>query len=315
MKSITSVELSLRRLVSGKVREVFDLEDTLLFVATDRISAFDVVMPQGIPEKGRVLTGMSLYWFDLVSDICPNHLISASAGELPEEAAGHISDLSGRFMIVKKLQMLPVEFVVRGYLAGSGWKDYKKTGSVCGVALPAGLKEADRLPEPIFTPATKATTGHDENITEEHAAALCGADVLKRAKQSAINIYERAAGVAAERGIILADTKFEFGLDSDGDSDGDSDAGSDGEVTLADEVLTPDSSRFWPADSWEPGSSPPSFDKQYLRDWLDDAGWDHEPPPPDLPDEVVEQTKKRYVEAYERVTEEPFDAYLDRISH
>jgi phosphoribosylaminoimidazole-succinocarboxamide synthase len=302
MKSITSVELPLRRLVSGKVREVFDLEDTLLFVATDRISAFDVVMPQGIPEKGRVLTGMSLYWFDLVSDICPNHLISASVGELPEETGAQISDLAGRFMIVKKLQMLPVEFVVRGYLAGSGWKDYQKTGSVCGVTLPAGLKEADRLPEPIFTPATKATTGHDENITEEDAEALCGADVLKRAKQSAINIYERAAGVAAERGILLADTKFEFGV------------GPDGEVTLADEVLTPDSSRFWPADSWEPGSSPPSFDKQYLRDWLDDAGWDHEPPPPDLPEEVVEQTKKRYVEAYERITEEPFDAYLGRIA-
>jgi phosphoribosylaminoimidazole-succinocarboxamide synthase len=301
-KSITSVELPLQRLVSGKVREVFDLDNTLLFVATDRISAFDVVMRQGIPEKGRVLTGMSLYWFDLVSDICPNHLVSASTGELPSGLDGHEEELSGRFLIVKKLQMLPVEFVVRGYLAGSGWKDYKKTGSVCGVALPSGLKEADRLPEPIFTPATKATTGHDENITEEEAAALCGADVLKRAKQSAVNIYERAAGVAAERGIIVADTKFEFGL------------APDGEVTLADEVLTPDSSRFWPVDKWQPGSSPPSFDKQPLRDWLDGIGWDHEPPSPDLPAEIVEDTKSRYIEAYERITEERFDSYLARIA-
>jgi phosphoribosylaminoimidazole-succinocarboxamide synthase len=300
MKSITSVELPLKRLVSGKVREVFDLAHSLLFVATDRMSAFDVVMRQGIPEKGRVLTGMSLYWFDLVSDVCPNHLISSSSDALPEEAAANREELAGRFMIVKKLQMLPVEFVVRGYLVGSGWKDYKKTGSVCGVPLPAGLQEADRLPEPIFTPATKATTGHDENITEEDAAALCGADVLKRAKQSAISIYERAAGVAAERGIIVADTKFEFGL------------GSDGEVTLADEVLTPDSSRFWPADRWAPGSTPPSFDKQPLRDWLDESGWDREPPPPDLPPEVVEDTRSRYVEAYERITEEPFAAYLAR---
>lgn len=282
-KAITSIEISLPRRASGKVRELFELGPNLLFVASDRISAYDVIMTQGIPDKGRLLTGLSLYWFDLVSDICPNHLISASGADIPEQ-------LEGRSLIVEQLEMLPVEFVVRGYLAGSGWKDYQQTGSVCGIRLPPGLKEAGRLPEPLFTPATKAATGHDENITEDEAARLCGPDVLKRAKQSTINIYERAAGVAAERGIILADTKFEFGLRPDG------------EVVLADEVLTPDSSRFWPSDSWQPGSNPPSYDKQYLRDWLDEQGWDHEPPPPDLPDDVIEQTRLRYVEAYERMT-------------
>ena len=298
--SVTRVDLPLRRLVSGKVREVFEFDDRLLFVATDRISAFDIVMPQGIPDKGRVLTGLSLYWFDLISDICPNHLLSTSIDELPHAVRSAEQDLPGRFLIVRKLEMIPIEFVVRGYLAGSGWKDYQKTGEVCGVNLPSGLKEADRLPEPIFTPATKAATGHDENITEEAAAAICGPDVLKRAKQSAIAIYERAAGVAGERGIILADTKFEFGIDPGG------------ELIVADEVLTPDSSRFWPVDQWKPGSNPPSFDKQYLRDWLDSTGWDHEPPPPDLPDEVIEQTRVRYVEAYERIVEESFAAYLNR---
>lgn len=282
-KAITSIEISLPRRASGKVRELFELGPNLLFVATDRISAYDVIMTQGIPDKGRLLTGLSLYWFDLVSDICPNHLISASGADIPQQ-------LEGRSLIVEQLEMLPVEFVVRGYLAGSGWKDYQQTGAVCGIRLPPGLKEAGRLPEPLFTPATKAATGHDENITEDEAARLCGPDVLKRAKQSTINIYERAAGVAAERGIILADTKFEFGLRPDG------------EVVLADEVLTPDSSRFWPSDSWQPGSNPPSYDKQYLRDWLDEQGWDHEPPPPDLPDDVIEQTRLRYVEAYERMT-------------
>jgi phosphoribosylaminoimidazole-succinocarboxamide synthase len=298
--SITRVDLPLRRLVSGKVREVFEVDDRLLFVATDRISAFDVVMTEGIPDKGRVLTGLSLYWFDLISDICPNHLLSTSIEELPENVRSAEHDLAGRFLIVRKLEMVQIEFVVRGYLAGSGWKDYQNTGAVCGISLPPGLQEADRLPEPIFTPATKAMTGHDENITEEEAAAICGPDVLKRAKQSAIAIYERAAGVAGERGIILADTKFEFGIDPGG------------ELVVADEVLTPDSSRFWPVDQWRPGSNPPSFDKQYLRDWLDTAGWDHEPPPPELPGEVVEQTRVRYVEAYERIAEEPFSAYLKR---
>lgn len=293
-EALVTIDLPVPRLASGKVRELFDLGPSLLFVATDRISAFDVIMAQGVPDKGRVLTGMSLFWFDLLSDICPNHLISAAGSDLPEKLAA-LPELHGRFMLVKRLEMLPVEFVVRGYLAGSGWKDYSKTGTVCGVSLPKGLKESDRLPEPIFTPSTKATEGHDQNITEEEAADLCGVDVLKRAKQSAISIYERAAGIAAERGIIVADTKFEFGLDR-------------GEVVLADEVLTPDSSRFWPASDWVPGSSPPSFDKQPLRDWLDQQGWDHSPPPPPLPQELVNKMRERYIEAYDRITGRSFTA-------
>ena len=297
MSAITSVELPLPHLSTGKVRELFDLgPDQLLFVASDRISAYDVVMPQGIPDKGRLLTGMSIFWFDATSDICPNHYVPATLEDLPRAVRDPVEALQGRHMVVRKLEMLPVEFVVRGYLVGSGWKDYQRTGTVCGVPLPPGLREADELPEPIFTPATKATVGHDENITEAQAADLCPPGTLKVARDYAIGLYKRAASYARGRGIILADTKFEFGLNG----------GVGGEVTLADEVLTPDSSRFWPADRWAPGATPPSLDKQYLRDWLDAQGWDHSPPAPDLPDDVVERTRAGYVEAYERLTGRTF---------
>jgi len=297
--AVTSVELALPHLSSGKVRELFDLGgDGLLFVASDRISAYDVVMPQAIPDKGRLLTGMSIFWFGATSDICPNHFVSASPAELPRAVRAPVEALAGRHMVVRKLEMLPVEFVVRGYLVGSGWKDYQRTGAVCGIPLPAGLVEADKLPEPIFTPATKATEGHDENISEEQAAQLCPPGTLKVARDYAVGLYKRAAGYAKGRGIILADTKFEFGLAPDGTPTG--------EVTLADEVLTPDSSRFWPADRYQPGANPPSLDKQYLRDWLDAEGWDRKPPAPQLPPEVVDHTRASYVEAYARLTGRPF---------
>ncbi|HVE75353.1 MAG TPA: phosphoribosylaminoimidazolesuccinocarboxamide synthase [Actinomycetota bacterium] len=289
--AVTKVDLSLPKVASGKVREVFELgPDSLLFVATDRISAYDVIMEQGIPDKGKLLTGMSLFWFDLLDGVCPNHL-STGGAPVPDDPV-----LAGRSLVVRKLEMLPIELVVRGYLVGSGWKDYKATGSVCGVPLPQGLVEAQKLPEPIFTPATKATTGHDENISEDQAADLVGADVLKTAKGYAIDAYRTAADFAAERGIILADTKFEFGLDGS-------------EIVLADEVLTPDSSRFWPASSYQQGKNPPSFDKQFLRDWLDSSGWDREPPPPELPEDVVMQTRAKYIEAYEQITDRSFAEY------
>ncbi|MEA2500519.1 MAG: phosphoribosylaminoimidazole-succinocarboxamide synthase [Actinomycetota bacterium] len=297
--AVSTVEVDLPHLSSGKVRELFDLGgDGLLFVASDRISAYDVVMPQAIPDKGRLLTGMSIFWFGATSDICPNHFLSAASNELPRAVREQIDALQGRHMVVRKLDMLPVEFVVRGYLVGSGWKDYQRTGAVCGIPLPEGLVEADKLPEPIFTPATKATVGHDENISEAQAAELCPPGTLKVARDYAVELYKRAAGYARGRGIIIADTKFEFGLAPDGTQTG--------EVTLADEVLTPDSSRFWPADQWEPGANPPSLDKQYLRDWLDVQGWDRRPPAPDLPPEVVERTRAGYVEAYERLTGRTF---------
>jgi phosphoribosylaminoimidazole-succinocarboxamide synthase len=293
--AVSTVEVDLPHLSSGKVRELFDLGgDGLLFVASDRISAYDVVMPQAIPDKGRLLTGMSIFWFGATSDICPNHFLSAASNELPRAVREQVEALQGRHMVVRKLDMLPVEFVVRGYLVGSGWKDYRRTGAVCGIPLPEGLVEADKLPEPIFTPATKATVGHDENISEAQAAELCPPGTLKVARDYAIELYKRAAGYARGRGIIIADTKFEFGL------------AADGEVTLADEVLTPDSSRFWPADQWQPGANPPSLDKQYLRDWLDVQGWDRKPPPPDLPPDVVDRTRAGYVEAYERLTGRTF---------
>lgn len=290
-KAVVQIDLPLKRVGAGKVREMYELDSGhLLLVATDRISAYDVVMRQGIPGKGRVLTQMSVFWFDLLSDVCPNHLVSASFGDLPKEVRDAHPGLDGRSMIVRKLDMLQLEFVVRGYLAGSGWKEYRESGEVCGVPLPAGLKEADELPEPIFTPATKAQTGHDENISSETAAGIIGREPLEKAAAFSIELYKRAAVHARERGIILADTKFEFGV-------------LDGEIILADEVLTPDSSRFWPADQWSPGRNPPSFDKQYLRDWLDESDWDRKPPPPDLPAEVVAGTAGRYAEALEKVTE------------
>ena len=284
----------------GKVRDIFEAGDDLLMVATDRISAFDVVLPQAIPDKGRVLTGLSLYWFDRTSHLVANHLITTDASAFPEPFGDDREWLAGRAMQVRRAEVVPIECVARGYLSGSGWKEYRASGRVCGVALPTGLVESDRLPEPIFTPATKEATGHDINISLDEMAERVGRGLAERLKELTLTLYEFAAARALERGIVLADTKFEFGF-------------AEGELLLIDEVLTPDSSRFWPADRYEPGHPQPSFDKQYVRDWLDATGWDHEPPPPDLPDEVIEQTAARYREAYERITAEPFAAYLLRM--
>ncbi len=268
---------------SGKVREIYEAGDELIMVASDRISVYDVILPTAIPDKGRVLTQMSLFWFELTGEICPNHFISE---DVPPEA-------EGRGMRVKKLEMYPVECVVRGYLSGSGWREYRETSAVCGIELPEGLTESAKLPEPIFTPATKAELGdHDENIDFDRAAEIIGSrPLMEELRRISLEIYSRGAEHAAQRGIILADTKFEFG----------SSPGC--EVVLADEVLTPDSSRFWPADSYEPGSPQPSFDKQYVRDYSDSIGWDHTAPGPELPDDVVENTRAKYVEAYERISE------------
>jgi phosphoribosylaminoimidazole-succinocarboxamide synthase len=267
---------------SGKVREMYELEDDLLMVASDRISAYDVVLPTPIPDKGRVLTQMSVFWFETTRHICPNHFVSE---EVPEEVAG-------RALRVRRLEMYPVECVARGYLSGSGWREYRETGAVCGIELPPGLTESARLPGPIFTPATKAELGeHDENIDFDRAAELIGDRALmEELRRVTLELYEHARDHAAERGIIIADTKFEFG------------SSPGAEVVLGDEVLTPDSSRFWPADDYEPGRSQASFDKQYVRDWLDRSGWDHSPPGPELPDEVVANTRAKYVEAYERIS-------------
>ncbi len=270
---------------SGKVREIFELgEDRLLLVASDRISTFDVVLPTEIPDKGRVLTGLSAFWFDRTRELVPNHLLA-----LRED---------GRSVEVERLEMLPIECVVRGYLAGSGWKDYRTTGATSGHALPAGLRESDRLPEPIFTPATKAAQGHDENISREEAADLVGEEALAEVEAISLALYRFGADHARARGIILADTKFELGRDRDG------------RLVLADEALTPDSSRFWPADEYEPGRAQPSFDKQYVRDYCEALGWEKTPPGPELPEDVVAGTRARYVEAFERLTEIPFGAYL-----
>lgn len=265
-------------------------DGTLLLAATDRISAYDVVLPQDIPDKGKVLTGLTHHWLTTMSSICPNHMISVAASDLPDVG---IPDLAGRAMLCKAADALPVEFVVRGYLSGSGWREYRRDGAVCGIPLPEGLSESDRLPQPLLTPATKAIEGHDENVTEERAAEIAGKQHYDAAKEYALALYTTAAENALERGVIIADTKFEFGV-------------YDGEVILIDEVLTPDSSRFWPQDQYRPGGSQPSFDKQYVRDWLDSTGWDHSPPPPDLPQDVVAATRARYVEAYERVTGNPW---------
>ena len=284
---------------SGKVRELFEVDDDkLLLVATDRISAYDVVLPQAIPEKGKVLTGLSHYWFEVAEGLCPNHLISIREEDLPDVGIG---DLAGRSMLCKRAEPIAIEFVVRGYITGSGWKEYKADGTVSGHVLPEGLVESDQLPEPILTPATKATTGHDENITEDQAREIAGADIYDMARYYSLKLYEKAAGIARERGIIIADTKFEFGMFED-------------EVILIDEVLTPDSSRFWPLDHYERGRSQPSFDKQYVRDWLDQSGWDHTPPPPELPADVVQTTRDRYVDAYERVSGRPFDSWLKEVT-
>ena len=272
---------------SGKVREIYAVDDeTLALVASDRISTFDVVLPTPIPDKGRVLTGLSAFWFARTREIVPNHL-----RELGED---------GRTMLCRKLEMLPIECVVRGYLAGSGWKDYRETGEVCGHLLPGGLEESARLPAPIFTPATKSTKGHDENIDEEQAADLCGRERYEAAKAASLALYRFGSEHAEGRGIILADTKFEFGVTRDG------------VLVLGDEALTPDSSRFWPAAEYAPGRPQPSYDKQFVRDWCEESGWNKEPPGPELPSDVVAGTRSRYVDAFERLTGIAFDQYLER---
>jgi phosphoribosylaminoimidazole-succinocarboxamide synthase len=276
----------------GKVRDVYDLGHHLLIVATDRISAFDYVLGSGIPDKGKVLTQMSAFWFDRIGDLVPHHVVALDVDTFPAATRPHRDLLRGRSMLVKKTAPLPIECVARGYLTGSGWKDYQRTGAVCGVALPPGLRESDRLPRSIFTPATKAETGHDENISEEQAAALVGADLIKRLHQLTLNVYERGVELASAAGILIADTKFEFGLLGDA-------------VILIDEVLTPDSSRFWPKDSYVPGQPQPSFDKQFVRDHLDRIGWNRQPPVPSLPEDVVMRTREKYLEAYTRLTGSP----------
>ena len=286
--------LGLEPFSQGKVRDIYAVDDDrLLLVASDRISTYDVVHPTPIPDKGKVLTGLSAFWFERTRDIVPNHLVSYT--DVPDEARG-------RSMLVERLEMAPVECVVRGYITGSGWKDYQASGAVCGIELPAGLEESEQLPEPIFTPATKAEVGdHDENVSFDRAAEIVGdRPLLEELRRLSIELYAFAADHARERGIILADTKFEFGRDAEG------------RLVLGDEALTPDSSRFWPADGYEPGKPQPSFDKQYVRDWASSSGWDKSPPAPAIPDEVVEGTRARYMEAYERITGEPFEKWLER---
>ena len=292
MANETLLQLDLpgvRKLKSGKVREVFDLGDRLLFVATDRISAFDCIMPNGIPRKGEVLTQLSYFWFDHTKAFQPNHLLSRPEDLLPASLRPYAAQLAHRTMIVKKAQPLAIECVVRGYLAGSGWKEYREHQTVCGIKLPPGLQESSELPVPIFTPATKAESGHDENISFEQAAKIVGADIAEKARMAAVKLYRYARDYARLRGIIIADTKFEFGI-------------FDGKLILIDEILTPDSSRFWPADKYKPGQGQPSFDKQFVRDYLETLDWNKTPPAPALPPEVVARTQAKYLEAYERLT-------------
>jgi phosphoribosylaminoimidazole-succinocarboxamide synthase len=272
----------------GKVRDVYDLGDRLVIVATDRISAFDWVLPTGIPDKGRVLTALTRFWLDYLG--VPNHLIGTDLAAMGPEFAARANVLAGRTMLVRKAAVVPVECVVRGYLAGSGWKEYRGGGAVCGVALPAGLKQSQQLPEPIFTPATKEESGHDQNISFEEMARITGSDVAADLRRRSLDVYRRGADYARSRGILIADTKFEWGRLPGGD------------LILIDEVLTPDSSRFWPADEYQPGGNPPSFDKQFVRDWLETTGWDKNSPPPELPADVVARTREKYLEAYERLT-------------
>ena len=281
----------------GKVRDLYTTDAGVLMVASDRISAYDVVLPTPIPHKGAVLTGLSVFWFDKLKGVVPNHLISTNPDDFSPEAKEHADALRGRTMLVRPAEVVPIECVARGYITGSGWEEYKASQSVCGISLPAGLKESEKLPEPIFTPATKEEEGHDENIDFERAASIAGRETAEKLRDLALALYTQAAVYAAERGIIIADTKFEFGF-------------IDGELTLVDEALTPDSSRFWPSDEWQPGGSVPSFDKQFVRDWLDESGWDHTPPGPDLPDAVVDRTRAKYVEAYEQLTGRSFEDWL-----
>jgi phosphoribosylaminoimidazole-succinocarboxamide synthase len=274
----------------GKVRDIYDVGDALLLVATDRISAFDYVLGSGIPDKGKVLTQLSAFWFDYTRDIVANHVLETDASRFPADLRRHAATLAGRSMLVRKTNPVPIECVARGYLSGSGWKDYVATGAVCGVQLPAGLRESDKLPEPIFTPATKATSGHDINISEKDAAGIIGAELLDRLKSWTLALYAAGTAHADRCGIVLADTKFEFGLMPDG------------EVLLIDEVLTPDSSRYWPKDQYIPGRSQPSFDKQFVRDYLEQIRWNKQPPVPALPDDVVAKTREKYIEAFRRLS-------------
>jgi phosphoribosylaminoimidazole-succinocarboxamide synthase len=281
--------MTLRHTYRGKVRDIYEVDDRhLLMVASDRISVFDVVMPETVPDKGRVLTAITAFWLDQMADVAPGHIVSVNPADFPA-AAQEIDGVAGRGMLVRRAEMLQIECIVRGYLSGSAWKEYRASGTMHGAPLPDGLREAQQLPEPVFTPSTKATTGHDENITLDDAAAIVGADVAAEARAISLAVYTRGATWAAARGIIIADTKFELGF-------------IDGRLAICDEVLTPDSSRFWPSDEWEPGSSPPSFDKQPVRDFAESTGWDKKPPPPHLPASVVTAARERYITAYERIT-------------
>ena len=294
------MSLPLRLVARGKVRELYEVDaDHLLLVASDRLSAYDVVLPTPVPDKGAVLTGLSVWWFGQLADLVPTHLVTARTGEYPDVLQPHAAALRGRSMLCRRLSMVPVECVARGYLTGSGLADYRSTGGVCGVPLPPGLEDGSRLPEPVFTPATKAAVGdHDENVPYEEVARSVGPGLAAELRRLTLAVYRRGATLAAGRGVLLADTKLELGHDAGG------------VLTLGDEVLTPDSSRFWPADRWQPGRAQPSFDKQYVRDWLDASGWDRTAPGPELPEDVVERTRARYVEAYERLTGSSFDSWL-----
>ena len=289
--------MTLEHRYSGKVRDIYDAGDgRLLFVASDRVSAFDVVMAEPVPDKGRVLTAMSAFWLEKLADIAPSHLVSVDPANFPP-GADDIDDAAGRTMLVRRAEMLPIECIVRGYVSGSAWKEYKASGTVHGTPMPQGMQESDRLPEPVFTPSTKANEGHDENISFEEACRIVGEDVAKQAREISLAAYGRAADWARARGIILADTKFELGW-------------IDGDLALCDEVLTPDSSRFWAEADWQPGRTPPSLDKQPLRDWLEASGWDKSPPPPPLPEVVVNSMRERYITAYERITGRRFSEWL-----
>ena len=294
------MSLPLRLVARGKVRELYEVDaDHLLLVASDRLSAYDVVLPTPVPDKGALLTGLSVWWFGQLADLVPTHLVTARTGEYPDVLQPHAAALQGRSMLCRRLSMVPVECVARGYLTGSGLADYRSTGGVCGVPLPPGLEDGSRLPEPVFTPATKAAVGdHDENVPYDEVARRVGPVLAAELRRLTLAVYRRGADLAAERGVLLADTKLELGHDAGG------------VLTLGDEVLTPDSSRFWPADRWQPGRAQPSFDKQYVRDWLDASGWDRTAPGPELPEDVVERTRARYVEAYERLTGSSFDSWL-----
>jgi phosphoribosylaminoimidazole-succinocarboxamide synthase len=287
---LTETELpGIERYARGKVRDIYDLGAHLLIVATDRISAFDYILPTGIPDKGRVLTQLSIFWFDFLKDLCPNHFLTAAVDEYPAALRPFRDQLEGRSMLVRRARMIDVECVARGYLAGSGWKDYRATGAICGIALPPGLVESARLPEPVFTPATKAQSGHDENISFQNVASMIGLELAERLRDLTLAIYRRAAGYAETRGIVIADTKFEFGFIG-------------AELVLGDEVLTPDSSRFWPRATYQPGGPQFSYDKQYVRDYLESIRWDKQPPAPALPEEVARNTSEKYKEAYQALT-------------